>query len=86
MGMLISDVEKNQVCNASNEPWTPELRGNVRNVLKQSISNITSMNEKELLEYTLNSPLCQAMLSELECRGVNVENFVAMVIAEYESF
>lgn len=86
MGMLISDVERNPVCNGTNEPWTPNIRGNVQDVRRQSISNITSMSEKELIEYTLNSPLCQAMLSELESRGVNVGNFVDMVIAGCESF
>ena len=84
MGMLISDVERNPVCNGANEPWTPNIRGNVQDVRRQSISNITSMTEKELIEYTLNSPLCQAMLAELENRGVNVENLVGMVIAECE--
>ncbi len=81
VGMIVSDIERSAVCLASNAPWTPDTV-RVRDVKKESISNITSMDTKELVEYALNSPLGKAMLMELSGRGVNISNFLDLALAE----
>jgi len=85
MGIIVKDIERNSICCGIGEAWTPTTKvgGNVK---KQSISNITSMSEAEIISYTLDSPLGQAMLIELESRGVNIENFTNMVLDGCGSF
>ncbi|AZK44799.1 hypothetical protein [Paenibacillus lentus] len=85
MGIIVKDIERNAVCYNANNAWTPFSR-EVVDVKKKSINNITSMNEEEIIKYSLNSPLGKAMLDELQSRGVNIQNFIEMVSNGCESF
>lgn len=85
MGIIVKDIERNAVCCGVGKAWSPTSKIEI-DVKKQSISNITSMSEQEIVTYTLNSPLGQAMLLELQSRGVNIQNFTEIVLNGYESF
>ena len=85
MGIIVKDIERNKAYSQINRAWSPDVQSEY-DVTKASISNITSMDEGEIIEYTLNSPLGQAMLTELAVRGVNIDNFIEMVMDGGGSF
>lgn len=85
MGIIIKDIERNMVCCAIGQAWQPVIKS-THDVKRESISNVTSMSEQEIIDYTLDSPLGKAMLEELESRGVNIENFLDMVMNGGGSF
>ena len=70
--MLVDDVEKATF--ADSEAWTP----NKNSTRKQSLHNVTSLSAEELVDYVTSSTLFQAMLNELEARGVNTENILTL--------
>lgn len=70
--MLVDDIERATF--ADTEAWTP----NKNNTRKQSLHNVTSLSAEELVDYVTNSTLFQAMLNELEARGVNTENILTL--------
>lgn len=69
MQMLISDIEN---ATFSKTVWTAH---NVCDKV-QSMRNVTSMSEAELIEYAINTPLYQSMIEELRSRGVNTDNII----------
>lgn len=85
MGIIVKDIERNKAYSQIDRAWSPDVQSDY-DVTKVSIMNITSMNEDEIIEYTLNSPLGQSMLAELESRGVNIDNFIEMVMDGGGSF
>lgn len=74
--MIIDDIENSETCSVPTV-WNSYTH-DCENIKKDSIFNVTSMSEKELIEYALNSVLGRSMLEELRCRGVNIENFIDM--------
>lgn len=66
--MIIDDIEHSTVF----------VYGNRLDDKKESITNATSMNEKELKDFALNSTVARAMKDELISRGVNVENIMSL--------
>lgn len=74
LAMLLDDLESGTY---DTSPWSP-----AKNEIKiQSIRNATSMSTLELKEYALNSVLGKALATELEKRGVNVENITNIYAA-----
>ena len=71
LSMLVSDIESAAV---SEVVWTVHNTDN----RKQSLQNVTSLSETELVEYVKGSPLFVSMIAELESRGVNTENVVRL--------
>ena len=65
MNLLIKDIEENSM-----STWSPKL--NKEEYLKESIYNVTTMSNDELVDYAMNSPLADSILYELESRGVNI--------------
>ena len=63
MSMLIMDFENLAVC-CSIDTWSPN-QNTTENVVKKSINTVTSMTAESLTGYAINSPLGQAILSEL---------------------
>lgn len=85
MGIIVKDIERNSVYRGVGEAPMHNSKTD-DDVKKQSISNITSMSEQEIVTYTFNSPLGQAMLLELQSRGVNIQNFTNIVLYRCGSF
>lgn len=71
LSMLVSDIEDAAAC----QVWT------TKNDQKASLKNATSLTAEELTEYVKGTPLFNAMIAELNARGVNTDN----VIDLYES-
>lgn len=71
LSILISDIES---ATFSETVWTAH---NVSDK-KQSLTNVTSMSEQELVSYVTETPLFKSMLEELICRGVNMENILSL--------
>lgn len=67
LSILISDIEN---ATFSETVWTV-FNSSDR---KQSLRNVTSLSEEELVEYVKGTPLFRSMLEELKDRGVNVDN------------
>lgn len=70
VNLLIKDIET-----FNTRVWTPKKK----EIKSESIKNVTSMSEREVIEYILDTPLVLAMLTVLNSRGVNIENFVNMI-------
>lgn len=75
--MLVHDIEDQHVCDTS-EVWSPKVSKSC-DVKKESIFNITSMSEEEVIEYALASPLGKSIIEELSKRGVNTKNFIELI-------
>ena len=71
LSMLVSDIEDASAC----QIWT------TKSDQKASLENATSLTAEELTEYVKGTPLFNAMIAELNARGVNTDN----VIDLYES-
>ena len=71
--MLITDIENANL--ADNAVWSATKQ---EDTCKQSISNVTSLNSEELVEYVTETVLFKSMLEELETRGVNTENIMQL--------
>lgn len=78
MKIIIDDIEKYEEPNL-NQAWTPNEFNNT-DFIKESINNVTSMNENQIISYALNSNLATSIFNELQSRGVNVDNFVDMIL------
>lgn len=72
MAMLVSDIDSGEY---AERVWLPRKTEDV----KQSIANVTSMSEAELIDYALSSPLGEAVKAELVKRGVQLENSLAII-------
>lgn len=85
--LLIRDIENSALLDDSMSVWSSQRSVDATHIKRQSIHQVTSLSSDELTTYALNSPLGQAMLAELDARGVNVQNFVEIASAEvaYES-
>lgn len=71
LSMLITDIES---ASFSETVWTA-----YNNCDKmQSLKNVTSMSNTELVEYAVNSPLFKSLIAELDSRGVNTENVIRL--------
>lgn len=82
ISMIITDIERNQT--SCNKAWSPNQ--NISNVKKESIYNVTSMSEEDLILYVMDTTLYKSMIDELENRGVNVEIFTNKILNECDSF
>ncbi len=74
LSMLLHDVEN---LTYDDHVWDAASRRD-RRALKQSVKNVTSMTADELRDYALKSDLGAAVISELETRGVDVDNVRAV--------
>lgn len=75
--MILDDIENSSVF----------VYGKKSSDKKESITNATSMSEKELKDFALNSAVAQAMKDELVGRGVNVENIMSLTAGgTFDSF
>ena len=72
MAMLVSDIDSGGY---AERVWILRKTEDV----KQSIANVTSMSEVELVDYALSSPLGEAVKAELVERGVQLENSLAII-------
>lgn len=72
MAMLVSDIDSGEY---AERVWFPRKTEDV----KQSIANVTSMSETDLIDYALSSPLGEAVKAELVKRGVQLENSLAII-------
>ena len=45
---------------------------------KQSLKNVTSLSDAELVEYVQSTPLFKSMIEELQERGVNTKNVLSL--------
>ena len=54
--------------------WTP-FNADDR---KQSLKNVTSLSDAELVEYVQSTPLFKSMIEELQERGVNTKNVLSL--------
>lgn len=68
--MLVIDIERAE-CPLV---WCPDYTDN----RAKSIYNATSLTADELVEYVKGTPLFNAMLTELEHRGVNTKNTIEL--------
>lgn len=80
MGMMVMDVEDsvnpNSVNSPSNlTPWNKDWEY----MLKESISNITSMTADDIIKYAFGSRLGRCLQFELARRGVNLQNYLSML-------
>ena len=92
--MLIDDIEgyvafagatswsPGYVAFAGATSWSPDP-ATYDNFKKRSLFAVTSLDDNELIEYALSSPLARAMCAELETRGVNVEAYKERVFGDY---
>lgn len=71
LSILISDIEN---ATFSETVWTAYNAVDK----KQSLKNVTSLSDTELVEYAVNSPLFKSMIAELKNRGVNTDNIVKL--------
>lgn len=74
ISMVVRDVEAAPDCH----PFDP-LGGGHAAVVRKSLFNLTSMTPEQVSNYALNSTLGVAMRIELINRGINVDNYLAMV-------
>lgn len=79
MDMIVRDIERSH----GECEWTPDSN-NSANIIKRSVSNVTSMSFAELAMYAINSELGKAIQTELKDRGVNVDNIIALAFSEKE--
>ena len=70
LSMIIADIEKYK----SSWTWPPETP-----VVSESLRNATSMSFEEIVKYSLTCELGVAILSELEVRGVNTQNYINQI-------
>lgn len=71
LSILIADIEN---ATFSEAVWTIHNSNDRR----QSLKNVTSLSEEELVSYVKGTPLFQSMLSELAERGVNTDNILKL--------
>lgn len=69
LSILVSDIER---ANISDSVWTPFNTDDRR----QSIKNVTSLSDAEIVEYVQATPLFKSMIEELQERGVNTKNIL----------
>jgi hypothetical protein len=69
LSILVSDIER---ANISDSVWTPFNADDRR----QSIKNVTSLSDAEIVEYVQATPLFKSMIEELQERGVNTKNIL----------
>lgn len=67
LSILVADIEH---ATFSDTVWTP-FNADDR---KQSLKNVTSLSDAELVEYVQSTPLFKSMIEELQERGVNTTN------------
>ena len=79
MDMITYDIEHSH----GECEWTPDSN-NSADIIKKSISNVTSMGFAELAMYAINSDLGKAMQAELKDRGVNIDNIITLAFSEKE--
>lgn len=79
INMLIKDIETQEVRERKVWKWEANRESKEQKIF-QSINNVTSLDEEGILTYVLNSPLVLAMVSELVDRGVNVNNYIGMLL------
>lgn len=70
LAMLIQDIESA----AFADVWTADSD----KCCRESLHNVTSLSAEELVEYIKGTPLVKSMLAELQDRGVNTENILAL--------
>lgn len=70
LAMLIQDIESA----AFADVWTTDSD----KCRRESLHNVTSLSAEELVEYIKGTPLVKSMLAELQDRGVNTENILAL--------
>lgn len=66
LSILVADIEH---ATFSDTVWTP-FNADDR---KQSLKNVTSLSDAELVEYVQSTPLFKSMIEELQERGVNTK-------------
>jgi predicted metal-dependent phosphotriesterase family hydrolase len=71
MSILISDIEN---ASFSEVVWSAHNQCD----RKQSLQNVTSLSDAELVEYVKGTPLFESMVAELEQRGVNTDNIIRL--------
>lgn len=76
--MLIKDIEESENYIENLTPWTGAYY-NRENIKKESIRNVTSMTNDELINYVMNTPLVNSMKKELENRGVNMNAIIERI-------
>ena len=70
LSILVADIEH---ATFSDTVWTP-FNADDR---KQSLKNVTSLSDAELVEYVQSTPLFKSMIEELQERGVNTKNVLS---------
>lgn len=71
LSILVADIEH---ATFSDTVWTP-FNADDR---KQSLKNVTSLSDAELVEYVQSTPLFKSMIEELQERGVNTKNVLSL--------
>lgn len=71
LSILVADIEH---ATFSDTVWTP-FNADDR---KQSLKNVTSLSDAELVEYVQSTPLFRSMIEELQERGVNTKNVLSL--------
>ena len=74
MSMLLHDVESLEY---EDHVWNMDRKKDA-DALRRSIQNVTSLTADELKKFALESALGEAVLTELNSRGVNVDNVRAV--------
>lgn len=79
LSILVTDIEHATFSDMVWKPFNSDDR-------RKSLKNVTSLDEKELVEYTINTPLFKSMIEELENRGVNTQNLLTIYVNSSEAF
>lgn len=79
LSILVTDIEHATFSDMVWKPFNSDDR-------RKSLKNVTSLDEKELVAYTINTPLFKSLIEELENRGVNTQNLLTIYVNSSEAF